>query len=129
MMASEEKPLVDRRQHTRFSFNTDAFVILPFASRRGRLINIGEGGLAFHYTAGSGPPSKETVSIQINGAGVILEDIQLITIYDFEVRSTNYFDVKLKKQSGAQFGDLTPRQAAKLEYIIRNYTLWPQTWF
>lgn len=129
MVITEDKPLVDRRDYARFAFNTDAFVILPFAPRRGRLINISEGGLAFHYTAGDGPSPRETVSLQINGAGVLLEDIRLITIYDFEVKATNYFDVKPKRQSGARFEGLTPQQSAKLEHLIRNYTLWTQTWF
>jgi c-di-GMP-binding flagellar brake protein YcgR len=129
MMVHEDKPLVDRREHTRFAVNTEAFVILPFTSRRGRLINISEGGLAFQYTAAKRPPQEETVSIQVNGAGVLLEDMSLTTVYDIETRDRSYFEVKSKKRCGAKFNHLTQGQAAKLEYLIRNYTLMPQTWF
>lgn len=112
MADRRKKEFPDRRQHPRHRAKSGTFTA---GDRSGEIIDISMGGLAFSYI------EREDWDGESFDRGVLLgerdlciEDIPLKVISDCAINS----GLSIIRRCGVQFGKLTPRQIAQLEYFI-----------
>jgi hypothetical protein len=123
-VVADEKPIIERRKHKRFTVRAGASVtFVPYFSKQGQIVDISEGGLAFRYISGGKGPWRGFIAILIDRIDLFLKDVPFKIVFDFKIKRVNFFGVKSMRRCGGKFGDLTSAQTAKLEYFIKNYTL------
>ncbi|UCG81457.1 MAG: hypothetical protein JSV60_04035 [Desulfobacterales bacterium] len=120
-MISKNEP-VERRKHKRFQAPHGAIVGLrPPYLGIGRVINIGIGGLAFSYTADEALPSLSSeLDIFLSIRNFYLCKVPFETVWDLETDGMPFSSIRTR-QSGLQFGQLTPGQMSQLEFLVQNY--------
>ena len=121
-MISKNEP-VERRKHKRFQAPQGAIVGLrPPYLGIGRVINIGIGGLAFSYTAAEALPNPlSELDIFLSVRDFYLSKMPFETVWDLETDGVPFSSITTR-QSGLQFGHLTPGQMSQLEYFIEKHT-------
>jgi hypothetical protein len=116
------KEQVERRKHKRFQAWNGAFVALgPFSLKLGQIVNMSMGGLAFRYIGSSEPSRMKTESKIFIDNAFCLDNVPLETVSDFEAKQSSFASLVMR-QSGVQFGKLTPDQRSELKYFIHNHT-------
>ncbi len=115
----------EQRQHPRYSIRDTEFYVFSHRTQiTGRLVNIGEGGLAFEFAPGTLKPT-ECGAIDILGPGAdrfYLSAIPCRGIYDIGVLSEGEsFSGNETRLCGLQFNDLTDEQTRKLTDLIDRY--------
>ncbi len=129
------KELVERREHKRFSAQGGAFAVLrPHFYKRGQIVDVGTGGLAFRYTTSIEQPCEPfelDISLDIfspdyhtSGANVSfsLSDLPIKIISDFEIARIPFGSIA-QRRCGVQFEKLTYDQKSKIEYFIEKYNI------
>ena len=127
------KELVERRERKRFSAQGGAFVILrPHFYKRGQIVDIGTGGLAFRYTTSIEQPYEpfeSDISLDIfspeyhtSGANISfsLSGVPIKIISDFEIARMSFGSIA-QRRCGVQFEELTYAQKSKIECFIQKY--------
>ncbi len=120
---TERKQLVERRKHKRFKVPRDAFVaIRPHYAEVGQITDVSMGGLGFHCLATEEPSSEESeLDIFLSGRAFWLYRVPFRTIWSVEIAGRTPLTSVPMRQSGVQFGELTPNQRSELESFIENY--------
>jgi len=125
---TNSKELFERRKHKRFHVQDGAFAVLtafswPHSTQKlGQITDIGMGGLAFSYIASEVLSNGSAqLSIFLAENWIYLRKIPFETIWDVETKKVPFSSITMK-QSGVQFGELTPNQISQLKYFIRNHT-------
>jgi hypothetical protein len=118
----------DKRRDIRFVAGEDVVVVLPDkVSKIGRVIDIGQGGLAFELIDDAESRwefSRRDISLWVNEFRV--SDIPCKMVYDIPVQPpAEYellsFHIKTRR-CGIQFESLTENQRGQLEFLLKTYT-------
>lgn len=113
----------ERREYPRYQLTNDALAILkPHPIKLGQIINISEGGLAFHYISDNKiTPGYIELDIFVSTDGKQCDAFPFKTIKDFRV--SNYLDMTTPiRQLCIKFTKLTSLQKSHLRQFIREYT-------
>lgn len=121
----------DQRQHPRYRIREMEFHVFNHGNEiTGRLVNIGEGGLAFQFASG---PQKKTKCRAIDILGpepdrFYISGITCRPVYDIGILSEGEsFTGAANRLCGLQFIDLTDQQSNKLSELIDRYGVELQT--
>ena len=115
----------ERRQHKRFQVKSGAVAVLrPDYAKRGQIINISEGGLAFSYLAREETPNgSSNLDILLSDISFYLGNVPIKNISDFEIASKEPSNFVRMRRHAVQFGRLNNDQIAQLEFFIMDYTM------
>ena len=130
---TNKEGFVERRKHKRFEVKSGvtAAAIEPDTgngySYRGKILNISQGGLAFQYVFVNGE-SNEPLELDIFVFNDIfcfkyLSKIPFSTVWISNMASEPSTGDLKSKQSGVQFGDLTPSQISTLDIFLNKYAI------
>jgi hypothetical protein len=116
---------IEQRQHPRYSIRDAEFRVFSHRTQMtGRLVNLGEGGLAFQFEPGT-LKSTECRAIDILGPGAdrfYLPGIPCRSIYDIAVLVEGQsFSGNHTRMCGVHFLDLTEDQTRKLTDLIERH--------
>lgn len=120
-----KQKLFDRRKHERFRVQKDAFaMITPLSHKKGEIIDISRGGLAFRYVPDENQPR---LSVEIGlFLHIFLEDISFCllrlpikTVSDSAI--DNGDSAGFGRRRSVEFHTLSQRQATELEFFIKNH--------
>jgi hypothetical protein len=113
----------ERREVERFKVLQGVYAIFePYASKRDQVIDISEKGIAFQYIATKKRTSVEgRIAIFVSDNGFSLKDIPISIVSDIELKKMSFFSGTKMRRCGGRFGKLTPAQAAKLDFFMKNY--------
>ena len=129
---AKKKKLADQRNHERFRVQDSAFVVIrgpwPSTSKVGQIVNISMNGLGFRYIASYiasevRPNQSPELDIVLSGSSFRLDKIPFESISDFQTANEAPLSSTTMRQSGVQFGQLTPYQISQLQYFVQNYTI------
>ena len=120
---SNEIDMEDRREFERFKVVQGVYAIFePYASKRDQVIDISEKGIAFQYVATKKRTSVHgRIAIFVSDNGFSLKDIPISIVSDVELKKMRFFSGTKMRRCGGRFGKLTPAQAAKLDFFMKNY--------
>ena len=118
----------EKRRDIRFVAADDVVVVLPDkVSKIGRVIDIGQGGLAFELIDDEESRwefSKRDISLWANEFRV--SDIPCKMVYDIPVQPPPEYELlsaHIKtRRFGIQFESLTENQKGQLEFLLKTYT-------
>jgi hypothetical protein len=118
----------EKRRDTRFVAADDVVVVFPDKiSKIGRVIDIGQGGLAFEFIDDEESRwefSKRDISLWVNEFHV--SDIPCKMVYDIPVQPPPEYELlslNIKtRRCGIQFESLTENQKGQLEFLLKTYT-------
>jgi len=126
---------VERRKCLRFEVHGGTFAVLrPYFYKRGQIIDMGKGGLAFRYVASDEMPNETFLpdiwldifspEYQTSGANMVfgLERVPIKAISDFELTRISFGSISQRRCS-VQFWELTQNKRFQLEYFIQKYNL------
>lgn len=119
------KEFIEQRKHKRFEMIEGIYAVpVSDASIQYQIIDISEGGLSFCYK------DKETLSkgfselsIKMEDDSYILNNIPFKFISDKKITKVFSLNHEKMKQTGIQFGVLTPFQTDQLKSVVQNYTV------
>ena len=102
----------------------DAIAVLrPIVDKRGPIIDISRGGLAFRYiTAKNSPDRSSKLDILLPDLSFCLGFLPIRTVCDFEVTSKLAFGNTKTRRCSVQFKELTKEQIAQLDHFIENHS-------
>lgn len=113
----------ERRAHPRFKVKMGAYAAFrPFSAKRGQIVDISRGGLAFHYIAAARRSGKERLAILVNGSGVFLDGIPCATVSDIRIGNSSPFITMPLRRCGVRFLDMPLEKIQHLDQFIREYT-------
>ena len=118
----DRKELVERRKHRRFPVKDLTFAVPRKNSDRiGKVVDIGMGGLAFHYS-GAGEWSDKSLELDIFRADsdFYLTSVGCRLISDREI-SGDFPDNTAMRRSCVEFNDLAKDKISQLEELIHCY--------
>jgi hypothetical protein len=86
------------------------------------------GGLGFRYIDIKELPEESSLDIFMTEHDLCLDRVPFKTVTNYDIPNTVVCKIvdalppscKSMKRGGVQFGELTPEQAARLEYLIRD---------
>ena len=115
----------ERREVERFKVVQGVYAVFePYASKRDQVIDISEKGIAFQYVATKKRASIDgRIAIFVSDNGFSLKDIPITIVSDIELKKMSFFSGTKMRRCGGQFGELTPAQAAKLDFFMKNYIM------
>jgi hypothetical protein len=116
---------LERRANKRFQAPMGAFAVLgPDATKVGRIIDISMNGLAFRHVDRKEPlHGLYELDLFMIDHDFHLNKIPFETISDYEIVNEAPFSFMTTRQTGLQFGELTPKQRSGLAHFIENHTL------
>ncbi|MDY6952441.1 MAG: PilZ domain-containing protein [Thermodesulfobacteriota bacterium] len=126
-MMKKNEVRLERRQHARFNVNgVRAYAMVrrdwPPSPLMGNIVDIGIGGLSFHYIGKERPSSASSyLDILLGNSGFCLHEMPVRTISDIEADPAPGIRPGTR-QCGLQFGDLTEEQKSHVRYFIQAYT-------
>jgi len=114
---------MERRKHKRYKVTKGACKVGSNAesksAKSGEVIDISMGGLAFSYIEdGEWTDESFDRGMLLGEKDLCIEDIPLKVISDCAINT----GITITRRCGVQFGKLTPRQIAQLEYYIWTNT-------
>ena len=117
--------MAERRQHPRYRIPEGDFEVFSRdANITGKLDNISQGGLAFHYSPVEGRRAEsETIDIMAKSPDpFFLPSVACKTRYDISVLAeAQTFTGAAVRLTGVQFYKLDKEQALKLKLFIKKY--------
>jgi hypothetical protein len=118
---------LDRREHKRFKIKDGTFAVLrsqPNSSQLGNIIDIGNGGLAFHFLDTKETPSEfSELDIFISGTGLLVSDVPVEIISQFPIeKKIPFFSVSTRRFC-IKFGKLTDKIRSRVNFLIQNYSV------
>jgi hypothetical protein len=116
--------MLERRKHKRFLVQDDAIAVLrPSVDKRGPIIDISMGGLAFGYiTSKDSSDRSSKIDILLPDLRFYLGQVPIRTVSDFEITSELAFRGIKRRRCSVQFGKLTQEQVSQLGHFIQNHT-------
>jgi len=104
--------MLERREYKRSQVQDDAIAVLrPVVDKRGPIIDISRGGLAFRYiTAKNSPDRSSKLDILLPDLSFCLGFLPIRTVCDFEVTSQLAFGYTINRRRSVQFRELLTRQ-------------------
>ncbi len=116
--------ITERRQHKRYPAQPGTYAAFkPHSSRRGQIVDISMGGLAFHYIAGKWKTGRQSLAILVYGEGIFLNDIPCEPVSDFIIGHSSPFSVTPIRRCGVKFLGLNSEQAEKINQFIACHTI------
>ncbi|MFZ5569742.1 MAG: PilZ domain-containing protein [Thermodesulfobacteriota bacterium] len=116
--------LQERRQHRRYPAQSGTFAaFMPYSARRGQIVDISKGGLAFHYITDGRRSSSQHLAILVIGEGVFVNHIRCETVSDFTVTPASPFSAAPLRRCSVKFLDLQPEQVQKIDRLIAFHTI------
>ncbi len=121
-----ERKRVERRKHERCHVQKDAFaMITPLSHKKGEIIDISRGGLAFRYEPDDNQPKLSVeiglfLHIFLKDISFCLLRVPIKTISDFPMENGESSD--LARRRSVAFHALSERQVSELEFFIENHT-------
>jgi len=115
---------MDRRSHKRFSPRSPAFVALGnHGNRIAQIVDIGRGGLAFHYIGDEGRFNQsDCLDIYSAEEQFYLKKVRFTTISDVELpRELSWSPITMRR-CGIEFDNLTTTQASQVEDFLTHHT-------
>ncbi len=112
--------MVERRRMERLRVKDDSLVVHGNGnSSIGQVVDIGNGGMAFHYIGHSTQLDDILkLSVRQEGRTAQLENIQVKTVTDFEIIYENPIQQIPLRRRGVKFGILSAQQIRQLETFI-----------
>ena len=121
--------MAERRQHPRYPVRDGEFEVFSHDSKiMGKLNNISQGGLAFHYSPVEGRKAEpETIDIMArNSNPFFLPSVACRTMYDISTLAEDRtFTGAAARLCGMKFVRLQDDQTQKLAHFIKKYGLEP----
>jgi hypothetical protein len=119
-----DKKMLERRKHKRFQVQDDAVAVLrPSVDKRGPIIDISMGGLAFSYVTSKDSSNRSSrLDILLPDLSFYLAHMPIRTVSDFKVTSESPFRSIESRRRSVQFGKMTQEQMSQLERFIQNHT-------
>lgn len=121
--------MAERRQHPRYPVRDGEFQVISHDSKiMGKLNNISQGGLAFHYSPVEGRRAEsETIDIMArNSNPFFLPSVACRTMYDISTLAEDRtFTGAAARLCGMKFVRLQDDQTQKLAHFIKKYGLEP----
>ena len=116
--------MLERRKHKRFLVQDDAIAVLrPSVDKRGPIIDISRGGLAFSYVTGKDSTDRSSkLDILLPDLRFYLGHMPIRTVSDLEITSELPFRGIQTRRRSVQFQELTQEQMSHLEHFIQNHT-------
>lgn len=116
------KPQIERRQHKRFrAKNLMVTVQQRTKTKIGQVVNISRGGMAVRYVdEGDLLMDAKEVSIMKN-SDFFLTEVPVDVVMDLRYNDDEQFSTVIERQSCMKFGDLTPEQLDRLDYLIMKH--------
>lgn len=112
MVTNRKKELKERRIHPRHQVKSGT---ITANNRTGEIIDISMGGLAFSYVEREEWDGVTfDFGMLMGERDLCIEDLPLKVISDCAINS----GISIIRRCGVQFGKLTPKQVAQLEYFI-----------
>ena len=112
MVTTRKKELKERRIHPRHPVKAGT---ITTNNQTGEIIDISMGGLAFSYVdRGDWTGESFDRGMLLGERDLCIEDVPLKVISDCAINS----GLSIIRRCGVQFGKLTPKQMAQLEYFI-----------
>lgn len=123
-MAIAYQEMLERRKHKRFQVQDDAIAVLrPVVDKRGPIIDISRGGLAFRYiTAKESSDRSSKLDILLPDLSFYLGHLPIRTVRDFEVTSDYALASTKTRRCSVQFKKLTQKQISLIESFMENHT-------
>ena len=123
-MAIAYQEMLERREHKRFQVQDDAIAVLrPIIDKRGPIIDISKGGLAFRYiTAKESSDLSLKLDILLPDLSFYLGHLPIRTVRDFEVTSEYALGSTKTRRCSVQFRKLTQKQISQIESFMENHT-------
>lgn len=120
--------MIERRRTRRLKVKNDTFVIHDGTQDMlGQVVDIGEGGLAFHYIGEPvRPPGIWKLNIRPKNSAMALENFNARTISDIEINYANPISQIPLRRCGVKFGLLSPVQIKQLSQFIHLLVLGPE---
>lgn len=116
------KESVERRKHARFKVQSGAYAAVgPSFDQVGPLIDIGMGGLSFHYTAHEKQPSGLSLDIIFTNSSFRIDYIPFKAVSDLEITDAGHPRSLSKWRTSVQFEKLTSYQELLLSHFIQNH--------
>jgi len=117
----------NRRKHKRVKIKDGAFAVLrsqPNSSQLGNIVDIGNGGLAFHFLDTKEIPSGfSKLDIFISGTGLLVSDVPVEIISQFPIeKKIPFFSVSTRRFC-IKFGKVTDKVRSRLNFLIQNYSV------
>ncbi len=124
IFASNPGEMLERRKHKRYQVQGDAIALLrPSVDKRGPIIDISRGGLAFRYVTGEDSSDQSSrLDILLPDLSFHLAHMPIRTVSEFEVTSESPFRGIKRRRRSVQFGRLTQEQMSQLGRFIRNHS-------
>ncbi|MFZ5571956.1 MAG: PilZ domain-containing protein [Thermodesulfobacteriota bacterium] len=112
--------ITERRKSKRLKVKDDSLVVHGNGSGSiGQVVDIGHGGIAFHYIGQSHPLDDFLkLSVRQEGRTLQMENIQVKTVSDFEIIYDNPIQQIPLRRRGVKFGILSAQQIKQLETLI-----------
>ena len=119
------KAFVESREHEWQQLNDGVAALSDSsATKFGRIRNISLGGLSVsHFDDEDWGDAGFASDLILAGYGFLVDDVPTTIISAIKVTIDNPFQEISERQCSIQFGELTPRQRARLEDIIREHSL------
>lgn len=119
---------MERRKTKRYKVKAGAHVVNgPALQKVGQLVDVGPGGLAFHYLGDDKTlENYYQIGIRYEGGTLFLGNIAVKTVADFEVVYENPLRQIPLRRRCLRFGILAPHQIMELEeFILKQVALDP----
>ncbi len=123
-MENDAKNRSDRRKHTRYEAKPVLFVeIMPGHRPVGPVVDISKSGLAFHYVDQEFETEESfNVSLVTPDDEIIVDDLNVKTVYDFEIMDDSISEVLVVRRRGVQIDGLKQEHTHQLYDYIEHYT-------
>ncbi len=120
----------EHRRHKRFLASDRLFAVCKsYFVRLGRVVDMSESGLSFHYVSYSGD-DKELMSGAFDlevfeaASSQYFKGVECKIVYNSEVtRQSGLTDTYHLRRCGVEFGRLSEDQSEQLEYLISHFTI------
>ena len=114
--------ILERRRHPRNEVSGSTFVVFrPHYTMLGQVTDIGQGGLAFRYMAGTGSwDESKIMDIFVVGREFYLDDVPFETVWDLPVAPGVPWKPGTLRRRGVRFGNLTFFQETQLGQLMEN---------
>ena len=114
----------ERRQHTRYRVNDDAFAIInPEPVKLVPILDIAIDGIGVYVNNEDKWLKNATkIEIMVADCSFYLENLPFESISDSKALPASSTNILDGRRCSLKFGRLTPSQKSQLKYFIRNYT-------
>jgi c-di-GMP-binding flagellar brake protein YcgR len=118
---TDENNRVERRKHKRLEIRGNAYVAVgPDFHQVGRLADISMGGLSFRYMADQKGSNGASLDIFSTDRDFYFGYVPFKEVSDLQTHDAPLSSTAMRRRS-VRFGELSPYQIKKLEYLMRSH--------